>query len=190
MTKIDKNFPNQIRRETVNTFLKEILSYEPQNQEHIYYRGESNFYPMRTPSLYLEKYLTENGSEYYYRTLLNELGREDYRENTSLVRLISELQHYGAKTRMLDVTKNPLVALYFAVEKEDKDPGYVFIYKEDMKNEKFNTGHTVAIKSALNFIPQEITNNSLEACEMVELELKPNKVKNYKELSTNQIAKY
>jgi hypothetical protein len=127
-----------------------------------YYRGEAEKYSHRTPSLYLEENLTRKGSEYYYRVLLNELGREDYQESASLARLISELQHYGAKTRILDVTTNPLIALYFAVEKSDDEPGYIYTYSCKKGEEKFDTGHTVAIKSALSFMPQEIINKFLE----------------------------
>ncbi len=46
---------------------------------------------------------------------------------------------------MLDITKNPLIALYFAVEKDDEFPGYVYLF-HSKNDEKFDTGHTVAIK--------------------------------------------
>lgn len=164
-----------IIRRNVSTFLKDILEQKNRLREDecLFFRGESNFHDKRTPSLYLQKKLAEQGSEYYYRTLLNELGRDDYNESTSLVRLMAELQHYGAKTRMLDVTKSPLIALYFAVEKVEKeeknrkkikDDGYIYIYKTTTHQEKFDTGHTVAIKSALNLIDYEVINNFLEAC--------------------------
>ena len=166
----------EINRRHVNTILEDIFrhnnlmngrnkrEFREKPEEHLYFRGESEYFPKRTPSLYLQDSLIEHGSEYYYRSLINELGRDDYEANTSLVRLISELQHYGAKTRMLDITKSPLIALYFAVEKDNEKPGYLYIYRTTESGEKFDTGHTIAIKCALNLIAPEVINDFLEAC--------------------------
>lgn len=156
----------KIKRVFANYFKK--LGQNPDDSlENCYFRGEAESYQYRTPSLYLNENLTKKGSEYYYRVLLNELGREDYQENASLARVISELQHYGAKTRILDVTTNPLIALYFAVEKSDDEPGYVYTYSCKKGEEKFDTGHTVAIKSALSFMPQEIINKFIETMKKI-----------------------
>jgi FRG domain len=40
--------------------------------------------------------------------------------------LLAALQHYGVPTRLLDFTFNPFIALWFAVEKEDRMDGRVF----------------------------------------------------------------
>jgi hypothetical protein len=40
--------------------------------------------------------------------------------------LLAALQHYAAPTRMIDFTFNAFVALWFAVEKNDNEPGRVF----------------------------------------------------------------
>lgn len=175
----------------VNDFLKilENSKYSDNTdiKDNLYFRGENANYCYRTPTLYRNEDLVFEGSEYYYRVLLNELGEDDYQENSSLVRLMSKLQHHGAATRMLDVTTNPLIALYFAVQSYDEnDDGYVYIYssnsnqkgekckkknesidtsdkenEEKTNKEKFDTGHTIAIKSACNFIDQQKLNDFL-----------------------------
>lgn len=159
----------EVVKGSLGTFLKFILNSEKNKEQNYnyYYRGEPKHYDMRTPSLYLNRELTLNGSEKYYRTIFNELGIDDYQDNTTLVRKLAELQHYGAKTRFLDITKNPLVALYFAVEKDDKDAGYVYFFKEKEENEKYDTGHTVAIKSAISLMPREVVDKFLKIIPMI-----------------------
>jgi hypothetical protein len=50
-------------------------------------------------------------------------ARNDWRfDGTPALELFAHLQHYGAPTRLLDVTENPLAALWFAVEARPKDP--------------------------------------------------------------------
>ena len=158
--------------ESVTEFLNCIIegTREAQTKYNFYYRGEKQYYPLRLPNFYTHEHsekLVRQGSEFYYRSLINELGRADYSDSFSLFQLLSELQHYEAKTRMLDISSNPLVALYFAteenngVQKNTKDyesDGHIYIFGEEINHEKFDTGHTVAIKSALNLISQEKTN--------------------------------
>lgn len=47
--------------------------------------------------------------------------------NLSDGEILAVLQHQEAPTRFIDVTEDPLVALYFAADKEDTTPGRVFI---------------------------------------------------------------
>lgn len=175
----------EITKRNVSTILKVILQFKKiqgedwENVGQLYFRGESKKHQYRIPSLYRKKELVNKGSEKYYRYLVSELGRDDYNENSSLFSLLSELQHYGACTRMIDVTKSPLIALFFAVEKDIKEPGYIYVYSSK-NEEKFDTGHTVAVKSALNFMPQDIINNFLDTCKKLNKE-------EYKDLTTSDL---
>ncbi|GAA4742318.1 FRG domain-containing protein [Amnibacterium soli] len=55
------------------------------------------------------------------RTL--DLARKDWRfDDKPALELLAHLQHYGAPTRLLDVSLNPLIALWFAVEHREKAP--------------------------------------------------------------------
>lgn len=42
-------------------------------------------------------------------------------EDTSALSTFARLQHFGAPTRLLDVSRNPLIAAWFATEKDSKD---------------------------------------------------------------------
>lgn len=67
------------------------------------------------------------------------------------------MQHYNAPTRLLDLTKNPYIALYFACEKNDTNNygEIVFFTSPDNENEKYFDSDAVSIVSNLAMMPRE-----------------------------------
>ena len=45
------------------------------------------------------------------------------------INLLAKLQHHGIPTRLLDVTENPLVALFFACQESFEKDGEVFLFQ-------------------------------------------------------------
>lgn len=166
--------------DSLETFLHFFLNKNDEAAKkvgHLYFRGEGKYHKYLVPSLYLDEGLTKKSSEYYYRVLLNQIGSADYSKSSDLFRAIADFQHQGAKTRILEVSENPLIALFFACEKYSKgnlEPGYVYIFgshhivdRNEVVTEHFDVGHTVAAKIALNLIPQEKINEFMTICKSI-----------------------
>lgn len=140
---------------TISELLKEIIEFKSiVPNEQIYYRGQKNGTKAGwtlLPSFYRERKEYPDISFYYNKqeelnTIYKFIEKNyDYFKNIAfndLISVINILQHYGFPTRALDVTQNPLVALYFALENviknDGNEPVIFLIYAE-----KSNAGYLI-----------------------------------------------
>jgi hypothetical protein len=101
-----------------------------------FYRGHSDKDWRLLPSIY-RKYLLDFEEEF-----INEFMRrrpDEFSENDGLFNVVAKMQHYGLLTRLLDVTENPAVALYFSCcDNFDKD-GELFLFQISLDEIPNNT---------------------------------------------------
>lgn len=143
--------------ESFQDFKNKLESFREDNEgKRLFFRGEGGLFDYRVPSIYRNGYQeVAMHSDRFYSELLSNLGDLDLLKEPRTTQL-SRLQHFNAPTRMLDITTNPLVALYFAVEENNNEDHKLFFYAVDPSEIKYEFGHTALLKSSVNWMNQEI----------------------------------
>lgn len=150
---------------SVIEYLEFIKDYTDDNSSKIYFRGENKIYTDRIPGIYrtnsdntsfkFPNLVSEGPHEYYY-DLFSEFGWSV--NSKKLFEQIVDAQHFGAVTSILDITSNPLAALFFAASGNYEDNGKVYIYSAQPESIKRYFGHTISLMTYLNFVPNKYIN--------------------------------
>ena len=145
----NKEIPHEINSVSDLSKILQTLG-EPEKGHTRFFRGHGDEDWKLLPSIYRETYLIENEDKIIKDALT--YCPDDFLPSDTLFEKLVKLQHYGYSTRLLDLTTNALVALYFALgdKKHYKKDGEIIILDIPNEQVKYWDSDTVAILSAIS----------------------------------------
>ncbi|WP_343208413.1 FRG domain-containing protein [Anaerolentibacter hominis] len=139
--KVDLHFYSSIS--AVNEFLGSMSGRKGQ----LFFRGHADPNYSLLPSIMRTERLEQNESIMYHELLINCPG--DFEHCHSHLEKLVKMQHYGLPTRLLDITRNPLVALYFACESRPNGYGELVLISAGEHEIKYPQSDTISILASL-----------------------------------------
>jgi hypothetical protein len=144
----NKKLTNSIMNNTITSvanFVERINKIKTDNDHEMFFRGCCEHFPNMLPQLYcVEKNrFWENEDNFYYDAIAQ--YPQEF-ANCKTIDVLVKMRHYEFPTRLLDITTNALVALFFACggdksnEDDNKKDGEVIVLKIPKKAEKEDYG--------------------------------------------------
>lgn len=113
----------------------------------LYYRGHSSLAYEIRPSVFRSN--NHKAAEHLMIRQLVAQHPKDFINDVGIFDQLVRAQHYGLPTRLLDITLNPLVALYFAVSSNPKKRASVIVFKPEIAKQRYYDSDVVSCLSGL-----------------------------------------
>jgi len=136
---------------SVRTFLAALEGVEPDIDSVIFFRGHEDYRFELSPGIYRKPGWIKNESAMFHELKIK--CPTEFLSARFVFDSLVKMQHYSLPTRLLDLTTNPLVALYFACLGSESDDGEVVAIKVPKSEIKYNDSDTVSLLSNLAIMP-------------------------------------
>jgi hypothetical protein len=142
----------------------------------LFFRGVNRIYPEVTrhiPSIYYPAFSYIENEDIIFKDVLAQFPDEMLKQQTTVEKLIL-MQHVGFPTRLLDISKNPLISLFFSCYAEyNSDPsfdndGIVYVFLVPDREIRYCDSNTVSITANLAKCPYTFSINGTGSFSMAE----------------------
>lgn len=125
----------------ITLIIKNYSAFKPNafyEKKRVFFRGQNNVGDRLIPSI--ARRIKSNNEETYTRfegemiKTARLQNPEEFNGHIYPVNMLAKMQHYGLPTRLLDITENALVALYFACKGSYKYNGAVYCFIKEQKD--------------------------------------------------------
>ena len=148
---------------SIKTFIETIesLNLDKPSKYAYFFRGHADYKKFKLePSIYREKRWIENENKMFREVIIK--CPSDFKSTSSTFEKLVKMQHYSLPTRLLDITENPLVALYFACDKKIDEDGEVIIFRIPKTDIKYYDSDTVSVISNISKRPSDFDISKLD----------------------------
>ena len=131
---------------SLSNFVEQISHLNDEKYEYCYRGHDDKSYKLN-PTIYRNNNFIENEDKIIREAIMR--NPEEFLNLKTNFEILAKMQHYEFPTRLLNLTENPLVALFFAVSSKDKKDGSVIVFKIAKDIIKYYDSDTVSILSAI-----------------------------------------
>jgi hypothetical protein len=155
----------------LSTFIAQVAGIEKKPEHTLFFRGHADTEYVALPTIFRTIPNNELGEKYIdkedllFHNMIMQCPDEFINCVSAFDHLV-KMQHYGLPTRLLDITSNPLVALYFACCSQagtgtTGKNGEIIVYQIPDKQIKFYSSDTVSVVSNLAKVSGEFNINNV-----------------------------
>lgn len=130
---------------------------EDTDKNSLFFRGQSDSNYLFHPSIIRNKNILKNENKIYEESLVR--NPEEYLNiYQTHLDILKKMQHYNVPTRLMDITDNLLVGLFFAIESNDEKDGELIVLQKKTEDLKYTRSDNVSILCSLPPFSQQEKN--------------------------------
>jgi hypothetical protein len=139
-------------------FIERVEKVQREGEVSLFYRGHSNRDSYKIEPSVFRNDTRINLEDSFVKEMIT-TNPDEFADDSSTLERLARIQHHAGVTRLLDISSNPLVGLYFACSGSPGVHGEVIIFKAKSNQVKFFDSDTVSCLSNLSRLTSEEKDN-------------------------------